>query len=978
MNFKNIVGISVLATLAACSGTGSCPPDSNGGALSLKIEAPAQYPAGLPESINAVLTMTNTSATDANNLKYTIPAPDEAGNYTGVTIVPNAGIGSNSESCINIKAGASCTFTATIGAYANPGSFTVTATPNSSKSSVRQALNNLLGTNSISVTTNLSLVDLPSIAKDTNFYILPDDQIIPNNVNAQTTAMISLLINNDGKNLASIKLVDESNNVMTFVAVGPVSYRAGYVNTYQVTIPVGVDIQKVKAIGFNNENEQICGQYSLKGLGRPANCSNTATINLAPSGAGILSVQPSYFNMSGDYESQVITLTNIGTGDVSNIVYPNISAPFNLIADSNSCGSSLAAGKSCNFKIGYTPSLSNGESILEIHYSNSVSQATQKSSVKINYVIKSNAELSLSTTSLLLNTVNTQQTVAITNIGNATATNLILPTLTAPVYLSSTTCNVGGSLAPQESCTYTVGYAGAESASSENVSFSYNGGSSLSTSLTIDWTSAKQYAYVVRNDFSNKGVYKCNLGTHGDISNCVQQVNSINIARGRDLTFNIVNGIKYLYVADYQVGGIFKCTLANNGDITGCSDITTSTPASGIEAGYITFGTVNNVQYAYFTDTNNHDLFSCTVKNDGDFDNCVSVRFSYIYGIHFASIMGTQYLYVNADINSSQGVLRFPLNSENGQLIENELQIILSYSDYNSGLDIYQFGGAQYLYTGYTGPVGSSWTLNSDGSSATNKIDFQNISNLPYSINFTTAIDMTPYGYVQSTGGIYKCDVNQINGALINCANTTAGIGVSVAFSLFESQCNPCGMFVTSSFSGGADLPAVANTLSLGAFTDGFAAGDAICQSNAATNSYTGTYKALIAGANRQPSGIDWVMYANKSYVRANDASVVIGTSTNGAQLPTTLTNAIDSSILTPALNGFAYNSEPWALDTVYGNCNNWTSATSGTWVYNGNPSSIAAFGPGGLPPLGMGYLSGSGLQIGCNSLTSVLYCVQQ
>ncbi len=186
-----------------------------------------------------------------------------------------------------------------------------------------------------------------------------------------------------------------------------------------------------------------------------------------------------------------------------------------------------------------------------------------------------------------------------------------------------------------------------------------------------------------------------------------------------------------------------------------------------------------------------------------------------------------------------------------------------------------------------------------------------------------------------------------------------------------------CRIFTTANFTradGGANLPAVANTLGRGSFTDGFQAGDAICEYNAEQNSYSGTYKALIAGTNRQPGGSDWVIKASTPYTRGD--GTVIGTSTAGAQLPATLTNSISTS-MTPALNGFALNSEPWVVDTTYGNCNNWTSATSGTYVYNGTPSGTITVGPAGLPP-GAGYLSSLGMQIGCDSLTSVLYCVQQ
>ena len=51
---KNLAGALALATLAACGGSGSCPPNANSGNLTLKIEAPSQYPAGV--AVTAYLT----------------------------------------------------------------------------------------------------------------------------------------------------------------------------------------------------------------------------------------------------------------------------------------------------------------------------------------------------------------------------------------------------------------------------------------------------------------------------------------------------------------------------------------------------------------------------------------------------------------------------------------------------------------------------------------------------------------------------------------------------------------------------------------------------------------------------------------------------------------------------------------------------------------------------------------------------------
>ena len=451
--------------------------------------------------------------------------------------------------------------------------------------------------------------------------------------------------------------------------------------------------------------------------------------------------------------------------------------------------------------------------------------------------------------------------------------------------------------------------------------------------------------------------------------------------RGRNLTFNVVNDIKYLYVADYQAGGIFKCTLSATGDINACTEITSGTIADGIEAGYIIFGTVNNIQYAYFNDTNNKDLFTCQVKADGDFDNCSSITFDVIGGMNLITIGNSPYLYANANINSSQGVLRFPLSPTNGQPLVNDLLTVLSYSANGiTGMDIYKFNGVQYLYSGYPGPEGNSWTLSSDGITASNQVNF--INTRPYSINFTTPIDMSPYGYVQSTGGIYKCDVNQATGVLTNCANTTAAMGVSVAFSLFTPP--PLTIYYAHNGNSGYNG-------NLGG-TDG---ADAKCNADPdkPATPVGATYKAvLVDGTDPEiarvacttancttPSG-SWVLYPDTPYINASGET--LGT-TNSAGI---FTSALSNSIV---LNGTvgSYYGIAWT-----GLTNGWLTATTGSppptcsgWTDGqinpqGTYGDTANTSPGGL---GGGTFFGNGASscrdaIRNNVLILGIYCAEQ
>lgn len=153
--------------------------------------------------------------------------------------------------------------------------------------------------------------------------------------------------------------------------------------------------------------------------------------------------------------------------------------------------------------------------------------------------------------------------------------------------------------------------------------------------------------------------------------------------------------------------------------------------------------------------------------------------------------------------------------------------------------------------------------------------------------------------------------------------------------------------------------------------TSGLAAGDYLCNLQAATSpsTYPGTYKALLAGANRIPGGSDWVLQANKTYI--NQSGSIIGVADADAKLPSTLTNQISTND-DFVWSGFNTN---WGIASD--NCSTWSSVSSG----NGTIGSSSALNylKFGYPP---GYLSGDegdGLvSSNCYGSEYKLYCVQQ
>ena len=500
------------AVLSACGGAGSCTncstptPTPTPGTLSLSIEAPSQYPAGLPVSIDASLTMTNTSSVDASNLVYTIPAPNEPGNYTKVVITPNAGVGSASGDCTNIAAGASCTFVATISAYASPGSFTVTATPNSTAAAKTTQSSKSLQADSISVTANLGLVDVPNTQNQ--YYILPSDQTITANSNESSVVMVSVWVKQASEGLNSLHLVDETGAALSFSAVGTTNYAVNSVNTYLVTIPAGKTLQHIQAFGYNNDTS-VCNTLNI-GTNNNTACSNDADVNLATQGNGILTIQPSYTVMSESYNTQVITLTNTGTGDVSSITYPNwgeLASQFSITNNNCTSLTKLSAGQSCTMILNYTAnSLSSAITpVFSYDDDNNGSTSPRNTAIIVSYQgltppnpgpdptpVTSWSILSVSPVSISLTQSNPVRVITLTNTpggdtSGANLTSLTLPSLAAPLEFESTSCT--STLAVGDSCIYTIKYSSAVSAGQESLPFTYNNGVSTgqTASLAVDW-----------------------------------------------------------------------------------------------------------------------------------------------------------------------------------------------------------------------------------------------------------------------------------------------------------------------------------------------------------------------------------------------------------------------------------------------------------------------------------------------------------
>lgn len=208
--------------------------------------------------------------------------------------------------------------------------------------------------------------------------------------------------------------------------------------------------------------------------------------------------------------------------------------------------------------------------------------------------------------------------------------------------------------------------------------------------------------------------------------------------------------------------------------------------------------------------------------------------------------------------------------------------------------------------------------------------------------------------------------------------SVTPSPATSGNFNVNSLSCNPCSIFVTPELATAGDLVTGANSSPVSAtppVSNGYAGGDAICQYYAGTNSYSGTYKALIAGTNRVPGGSDWVLQASTPYIRASD-SVAIATSTESAILPDPLTNTIVSNS-NPILTGFVYDANPWAFNAS-SSCQSWTSASNSEFATYADAMSTHTYGNSMTTPMIMGYLVANEIGTVCDNPSLRLYCVQQ
>lgn len=207
---------------------------------------------------------------------------------------------------------------------------------------------------------------------------------------------------------------------------------------------------------------------------------------------GFLTI-PTFFNFGevakGGSKTEVMTITNSGSGVMSNIVLGSIAnSKFTVV--SNNC-TSLNPGESCDIALKFAPPLTvTYEKLIDISYSNGL--YVRKHYVNLSGVGKTpaNLKLAVSTKDFGPTLVNSSKsyTFSLVNTGGISAKNLVFENLQSPYQLINSSC--GASLPGMNTCEFRIDYTPLVPGQSDNknVLISYQNGMDVGGLKTLTAT----------------------------------------------------------------------------------------------------------------------------------------------------------------------------------------------------------------------------------------------------------------------------------------------------------------------------------------------------------------------------------------------------------------------------------------------------------------------------------------------------------
>lgn len=504
---RNIFGIVILTVLSACSGNGSSASGNNNnssGNSSLSVVAPDQYPAGV--TTTAYLTITNQSDTVASNLIYGIASNSTGDNNIHIN-------DASSEKCRNIPAQSSCVLQVAIESSSHPGSFAIAATSTAQNQTATAKLKSLIGLDAPQylLKANVGLTTLPtnSQAGANGISFLYSPTVVPESNGVTLLSVVAVVNQNAGNNFNTINLTTKSGALLDFSVLsgnsgnGLTNLVPGAIVTFVLRIPSGAS-SPYQFYAQTMENDSLVSQGT-----------DSQSVNIASTTKGILVVQPSGFNLTGNYTAQVITYTNTGNGTINGLSIAEPQSPISITA--NDCISALEPGRSCivvvssNAGIGtngsgtITASYDNGSSVLSQY---NYSGATPSPTPTHEPAPVPQAGIALSAVNNFVFSATTTQSatatqVTLQNSGNTNETNFNFSFVPNQYFAISKgigdTCDVSASvvtttLTSGSSCTFTLTYTNAAvgvGLTQMNIGYNYNGSATASTSKTLAYQTSQ-------------------------------------------------------------------------------------------------------------------------------------------------------------------------------------------------------------------------------------------------------------------------------------------------------------------------------------------------------------------------------------------------------------------------------------------------------------------------------------------------------
>lgn len=505
--FTSSLGMLIAAVVSSCSGGVCAPSGQTGAQYNLSLIAPYEYPAGVAVTIPMLVSNSGYSA--LSNLVYTVPSGT---NQTGVGITITPG------NCANLPAHSSaCTIYANVPVGSKPGSFVVQANIASTGSTTSRIENKLgslfsnksnLSTDVISAKANLALTNVASNTQSgadgiTLFY--PSTAVV-NNPDGTTTIIVTAVVSSSNAgNFNTITLVDANGTPISGVTSisgnsgsGHTNLAPGSIVALSVTLPKG------------SEQQAFYVQTQENGT-NVSRSSNPSQINVPPANVatGIISIQPTYMNLSASYPKQVITLSNTGNGEVTNL---DLSVLGGITKDSSTCGNTLAVGASCTYTVSFDAAnpVSGTGSVTANYQATTTSSASQTSTVQYTGT-DAVAGLQITSSSSNFNfaatTSSPLESVVIT-IANTGSHLESVTSITPPSPFTINTLGIANGcgsapiqLSAGESCSYNLIYNNSTVTSSTNVpyviDYQYKGATGIkgeSSSVTLNYETVQSQA----------------------------------------------------------------------------------------------------------------------------------------------------------------------------------------------------------------------------------------------------------------------------------------------------------------------------------------------------------------------------------------------------------------------------------------------------------------------------------------------------